>query len=205
MSKNNRMNRENKKRRRLAQEQKRAQREQSLTNDLGDVSDTDLRRIAHTISSGPLGVAFYRPQPWAKLHGCYDNVMEMISREGGDRFCGWMFHLRARPGVGHYFLATPHAVWRPPHDTRIVDVTPHPESKHRPIMRLGGVVFLVDSNASPVVITDKVSLSPPLRFFAVGDSPALVKYVAELTEQEVANFERDKRNALEGKWGHRNE
>ena len=162
----------------------------------GGVARADIDRFARSISSGPLGLAHHRPQPWASPHTCYNNASEMASREGGCIRCGWTFHVRTRPGIGDYVFATPHAVWHSPHDLSLVDVTPHPDPHHAPVMQDGSVLFLVDESAAPVGVTDDVILSLPLRFFAVGNSPALVEYVAALNALAVADFERDKRKVL---------
>jgi hypothetical protein len=62
-------------------------------------------------------------------------------------------------------------------------------------MQDGGVLFLVDGGADPVGIADGVFISPPLRFFAVGASPALAEYVAGLNERADADVEREKLDA----------
>jgi len=59
----------------------------------------------------------------------------------------------------------------------------------------GRVLFLVDSAADPVPVEGGGFISPPLRFFAIGNSPALVEYVGELNQKAVADFERDKQAA----------
>lgn len=170
---------------------------QSSPHNPEEVRPEDINRAARSISDGPVGLAYHRPQAWAQPHTCYGNVLEMMRREGGVGQSGWMFLIRMRAGVGYYIIATPHAVWRPPHDNILVDVTPHPDPKHAPVMQNGDVVFLVDNNANMVEVTDDVALSPPLRLFAVGDSPALVEYVAGKNEKYADEFEREKRNALE--------
>lgn len=215
MSKNNRQKREKKKRKKLAKQktQRASTHHQpgaakaapaAITNYAGSstgatasgVTGADIDRIARSISTGPMGLVHHRPQHWASPHNCYNNAMGMVSREGGRVRCGWTFHVRTKPGVGDYVFCTPHAVWHNPRDLSLVDVTPHPNSFHAPEMQDGGVMFLVDEAAEPVVVTDDVILSPPLRFFAVGDSPALAEYVAELNAQAVSDFEREKRDAL---------
>lgn len=199
MSKNNRQNREKKKRQHLAKEKDRMRREQSSANDSGGASLEDIKRIASSISNGPLGLAHHRPQPWAEPNACYDNVLKMVSREGGTGQSGWTFHIRTRPGVGHYVFAQPHAVWHNTDNGSLVDVTPHRDPKHLPVMQHGDhgdVLILVDSAADPVAVADKVFISPPLRFFAIGDSSALREYVAGLNERASADFERDKQDAL---------
>jgi hypothetical protein len=61
-------------------------------------------------------------------------------------------------------------------------------------MQDGSVLFLIDGTADPVVVTADVIISPPLRFFAVGDAPAVVDYVASLNERAATDS-----NATSGK------
>lgn len=169
-------------------------REQSSTTDPGGFSTEDINRVARSIGDGPMGLAHHRPQPWALPSSCFDNVQEMVRRNGGRGLSAWMFHPRMRPSVGRYVVATPHAVWHNPHDGSLVDVTPHPDELHAPIIQRGGVLVLIDSGADPVFIDDGVFLSPPLRFFAIGDSPTLAEYVSQLNERAVTDFEREKQS-----------
>ncbi len=63
-------------------------------------------------------------------------------------------------------------------------------------MQDGKVLFLGDSDADPFFITDTEAVSQPLRFFALDDSPKLAAYLAELSEREMTQFEREKKDKL---------
>lgn len=171
------------------------QSDQSDGNASGEVSSEAINRFARSISDGPLGLVHHRPQKWAEPHLCYNNVSEMVEREGGRGQSGWLFYIRTRPGVGNYVFAQPHAVWYK-RDGSLVDVTPHRDPEHLPVIVDGSVLFLVDSAADPVGVADGEFLSPPLRFCAAGDSPTLKQYVAELNEKSAADFEREKKAIL---------
>jgi hypothetical protein len=81
-----------------------------------------------------------------------------------------------------YIYATHHAVWHAPPDGRLVDVTPYPEEKHRPIQPSGCTLFLVDSAAQPIRTENQIA-PLPLKFFALGDDPALAEYLEKLNHE----------------------
>ncbi|WP_163787442.1 hypothetical protein [Myxococcus vastator] len=199
MGKNNRQNREKKKAKKVQKQfdktEKRRLRGDSHPESEGATID-QIMQVARSVSSGPLGWIDHRPNPGAKAHECYNNAQDMTNQAGGRVMPGWSFHLRFRPGVGSYLFTTPHAVWVPPDGDAPVDVTPYPEPFHAPVMDNGRVLFLGDLDADIVPIADGIYLSPPLRAFAIGGSPALAKYVAERNEKFTGDFESEKRAAL---------
>jgi hypothetical protein len=120
-----------------------------------------------------------------------------VQQSGGGVLYGWMFHYRetaALAGQG-YVLAVNHAVWHAP-DKKLIDVTPfdhHPH--HRPVVvNSDAVLFLIDSNASPLR-SDDAGLALPSWFFPLTDSEAIAAYVAELTAKELAEWEAQIANA----------
>ena len=99
---------------------------------------------------------------------------------------GWTFHHRlveSLPGPGYLFL-THHAVWHAP-SGELVDVTPYPDVKHRPIGPIGSILFLVDDKAKPFT-SEKMIAPLPLRFFAIDEAGDMLKYVQGLNEKEQA-------------------
>jgi hypothetical protein len=150
------------------------------------VTQKDIDAVARQISGGPLGLAHHQPFPGARFGHCFENAAQCVAKNGGQVLYGWTFHLRRPeklPGFPHYIYATHHAVWHAPPDGRLVDVTPYPEEKHRPIQPSGSTLFLVDSSAQP--IRTKNQIAPlPLKFFAVGDDPALAEYIEKLNREE---------------------
>src|SRR5688572_28586176 len=111
----------------------------------------DIEAVATKISPGPLGLVYHEPERWAQTRCCFDNVWRKVELTGGRERYGWTFHLKTRPGVVEYLFVTLHAVWNPP-DGRLIDVTPfHEDPIHHPLMKDGGIVFLVVDSARPVV------------------------------------------------------
>lgn len=91
---------------------------------------------------------------------------------------GWTFHSRIVEDIDGpgYLFASHHAVWHAPPNGSLVDVTPHPDPKHRPLGPDGSIIFLVDQAALPVRTGSQ--LAPrPMRFFARDEDPRLVDYV----------------------------
>lgn len=144
-----------------------------------------LEAFARTISREPLGLAFHRPEAWATPTRCFENAIRQAEQQGGRALFGWMFHYRVVgeiSGLG-YLIAVHHAVWHAP-TGQLVDVTPlHDDPKHRPISPGGDVLFLVDTNARPVVVGSIVGPRPS-RFHALDADERLVAYVRRLQEAE---------------------
>ena len=142
--------------------------------------------VARSISSGPIGLAKHKPEPWAEPLQCFENVGRMVEQKGGRVLHGWTFHVRFAenlPGLPPYLYVTHHAVWHAPPKGELIDVTPYPDERHRPIGQGGDAIFLVDYDAKPV--RSPTQIAPlPLRFFAIGDDPKLSAYVAELNRNE---------------------
>jgi hypothetical protein len=109
--------------------------------------------------------------------------MEKVRQEGGGILFGWTFNHHAAPGVGEYITATYHAVWHAP-GGQLIDVSPfHDDQRLNPYMENGGVLFLVDDTAKPVV-TDSLIAPLPLRYLPLGDDQHLRDYLSELIEKE---------------------
>jgi hypothetical protein len=146
-----------------------------------------LETFARTISQGPLGLAYYRPQAWAETTRCFENARRQAAEHGGRALFGWMFHHRVvadLPGPG-YLIAVHHAVWHAP-TGRLEDVTPiHQDPKHHPITPGGDVLFLVDTEARPVVSGQRVAPKPS-RFYALSADAALIAHVDGLQAAEDA-------------------
>lgn len=145
-----------------------------------------LTSFARTISQEPLGLALYRPPPWAAATFCFQNTKRQAEGHNGRALFGWMFHHRVVadiPGPG-YLIAVHHAVWHAPNGG-LVDVTPfHDDPKHRPISPGGDVLFLVDTKATP--ITDGFLIWPlPSRFQPLGIHEPLIAHVRHLQEEEA--------------------
>jgi len=148
------------------------------------ISKEEIDTIARTIGDGPIGLAHHEPDDGAEAHRCFENATMKVTRDGGQVMFGWTFHSRLVeniPGPGYLFAAH-HAVWHAP-DGRLVDVTPHPDPKHRPLGPDGSILFLVDRNAVPVQTGNQVA-PRPTRFFARDADPRLLTYVEELNRKE---------------------
>jgi len=144
-----------------------------------------LEAFARTISPGPLGLAFHRPEPWATPTRCFENAIRQAEQKGGRALFGWKFHYRIVgdiPGPG-YLIAGHHAVWHAP-TGQLVDVTPlHDDPKHRPISPSGDVLFLVDTNAQPIAGGSTIGPRSS-RFYALDADDRLVVHVRRLQEVE---------------------
>ena len=106
-----------------------------------------------------------------------------MERDGGRGVFGWTFHLRFAGGLGHYLLATHHAVWHSPSGS-LIDVTPfHADQRHQPINERGSVLFLLHRSAIPVQ-RGNVSAPLPLKFFAITESEEMRAYVKQLISAE---------------------
>ena len=141
--------------------------------------------IAPTISRQQLRLAYHRPKQWAEPTRCFENVDRKVSESGGGILFGWTFHHRfaeAIPGPG-YLYVTHHAVWHEPPKGMLVDVTPYPDPKHRPLWPGGDTLFLLDDNARPIR-SDKLIAPLLLRFFPLGDVPHLIAHVDRLNKDE---------------------
>lgn len=149
------------------------------------MNSESIEKFARTISQQLLSLAYYLPEKWAEPNMCFANVEKKRRMSGGTGRLGWTFLYRIAegiPGPG-YLVATHHAVWHRP-DGMLVDVTPFNSSQlHQPYCpRDGSVLFLLDDAALPSTSSDRISL--PLRFFACGDAPELIKHVEGLRESE---------------------
>ena len=139
--------------------------------------------FASTISRQPLGLALHRPETWAEPSRCFENVWEKMRRDGGTILFGWTFHHRIAQGTGEYLFVTHHAVWHASNGA-LINVTPfHQDSKHHPIRQEDGIVFLVDDAAQPVE-TGNVIAPLPFKFWPLGDSGKIVRYVEKLNLEE---------------------
>jgi hypothetical protein len=149
------------------------------------IGRSEIDSIAQSISNGPIGLAWHEPEPWAEPHRCFENAAIKAQAEGGKVIFGWTFHCRIVEmiqGPG-YIFASHHAVW---HDIsgRLVDVTLHPDQKHKPLGPEGNIIFLVDSSAEPVRTGNQIA-PLPTRCFARDADPRLVAYVSELNQKEL--------------------
>jgi hypothetical protein len=145
---------------------------------------TEIEKIARSISDGPVSLAKHAPEVGADAHRCFENAARKAERDGGQVMFGWTFHSRVVddiPGPG-YLFASHHAVWHAP-DGRLVDVTPHPDPKHKPLGSDGSIIFLVDRKAHPVRTGNQIA-PLPMRFFARNADPQLTAYVDELNLKE---------------------
>src|ERR1035438_6630677 len=81
------------------------------------ISQSDLNKaisaFASTISTGPLGLAKYRPESWGQQTRCFENVGRKVQQDRGRGQNGWMFQYKylADDNRLDYLLAIHHAVW----------------------------------------------------------------------------------------------
>jgi hypothetical protein len=153
----------------------------TLTKDMID-------KVARQVSRGPMGLAHYRPEAWALPTNCFRNVARKVQESGGRGLYGWTFHHRLAekiPGNPLYLYVTHHAVWHAP-DGSLVDVTPYPDERHKPIGQDGDTLFLVDEGAAPIAVAGQPA-PLPLRFFAIDESAELTRYIEELNQREKAS------------------
>jgi hypothetical protein len=139
-----------------------------------------------------MGLARHKPQPRAEALRCFENVSRVVDQKGGRILYGWTFHCRFAenlPGMPPYLYATHHAVWHTPPKGELIDVTPYPDEKHKPLGQGGDAIFLVDVEAKPIT-TSKQITPLPLRFFAIGDDLELAAYVEELNRTERERCEK---------------
>jgi hypothetical protein len=147
---------------------------------------TRIDAISKSISAQPLGLAYHRPEAWANPARCFENAARKAAQDGGRLQFGWTFHHRLverLPGPGYLFL-THHAVWNAP-SGHLIDVTPYPAEKHRPIGPEGSILFLVDDKAKPFT-SEKMIAPLPLRFFALDEEASMLEYIKGLNEKEQA-------------------
>ena len=155
-----------------------------MTIDMDRLIQGRIKEIAASVSQQPLGLALHRPEPWAKATRCFENVGRKISEDGGSGRLGWTFHHRYADnirGVGYLFL-THHAVWHS-RGGQLIDVTPYPDARHRPLSPSDDILFLVDDLAQPVLRPGLIA-PLPLRYFVLDDDPAFADYVDFLNKQE---------------------
>jgi hypothetical protein len=144
-----------------------------------------IEEIRQASGVGPVGLARLRPEQDARPHHCFENAMTKARRSGGAVVYGWTFHHRlvdAIPGPGYLFTRH-HAVWHAS-DGSLVDVTPHPEAKHRPYGTDDSIVFLVDHDATPIVTGNQMA-PRPMQFFPLAQDERLIAYTQELNEREA--------------------
>jgi hypothetical protein len=144
--------------------------------------------IAQIISHERLGLAYHRPEPWSQSSRCFENVARKALQDGGRTIYGWTFHhrlVRDISGPGYLFV-THHAVWRAP-SGQLIDVTPYPDPKHKPLAPRGDILFLVDSAAMPVMHEGLIA-PLPLPFLTMGDDESLAAHVRRLNADEQQNW-----------------
>jgi hypothetical protein len=154
--------------------------------DMHPISKAEIDAVAALISEGPLGLAWHKPEEGADAYRCFENAARKVEKAGGTVMFGWTFHHRVVveiPGPG-YLFSSHHAVWRAPSGS-LVDVTPHPDGRHKPLGPDGSIIFLVDRDARPVVTGNQMA-PLPMRFFARDNDPRLLAYVEELNRREEA-------------------
>jgi hypothetical protein len=144
-----------------------------------------IKEFAATISNQPLGLARYCPEVWGQPTKCFENVRRKVRQDSGRAQFGWMFHYRvvADIPVPGYLIAVHHAVWHAP-SGYLIDVTPfHSETKHRPLSPGGDVLFLVDDSATPVM-TERLIVPRPSRFYPLSADERLITHVQRLIREE---------------------
>jgi hypothetical protein len=150
-------------------------------------SKENIDRVARQVSSGPKGLAFHQPEPWAGVNVCIDNVLRKVERDGGRALYGWTLSMR-RAAAGDYLLFTHHAVWNSPVGT-LIDVTPlHPNPAIRPILQGSSTLILVDFDAEPVLIraaNGKHAYAPlPSKYLPLKEGEELQRYLAGRQQDE---------------------
>jgi hypothetical protein len=151
------------------------------------MTDEELQKFAAMISAEPLGLAHYRPEPWALNGYCIANVWKKVELSGGRAIFGWTFQIKTRP-EGEYLVATHHSVWCNPKG-ELVDVTRlHEIENNRPLRIDGDVVFQVDRQAQPIQENNKV-LPLPLWYHTYSGDDSLAQYVAKLQRDEVTSWQ----------------
>ena len=149
------------------------------------ITNTAIDAVARQVSKQPIGLALHRPESWAQATNCFRNVERKIAESGGRAQFGWTFHHRLAEkieGLPLYLYVTHHAVWVSP-DGKLVDVTPYPNPRHKPIGQDDDPIFLMDDSARPVPVGGQ-SAPLPLRFFAIDDSEELRAYITQLNQRE---------------------
>ncbi len=150
-----------------------------------------IREFAESIDAGPVGLARLDPVPGATPLNCIANALSARSARGGQVRYGWYFLLRESLDLGHYLIATHHAVWHDPDDLILIDVSPtHPDAKHQPLAQGNDVIFLVDDHAHPYERKDRV-IPLPSRFHAIGTNAQLMEYVAKLQNEEFESYNQE--------------
>ncbi|HML28910.1 MAG TPA: hypothetical protein PKE16_08740 [Hyphomicrobium sp.] len=146
-----------------------------------------INKAAREISAQPLGLAIQRADDDAVAVQCFSNVDKKMLKAGGRKQFGWSVHHRYAdkiPGPGYIYF-THHAVWVDPRG-HLIDVTPYPEARHRPLPAPGDTPFLMDDKAVPTK-----GLALPPRFFAVDEGEALATYVDELNAEAQAKYDKE--------------
>ncbi len=126
-----------------------------------------INMIAAGISGARVGLVLYKPEAWAEPHRCFENTEKKGKRDSGCVAFGWTFHHRIVadiPGPGYLFMSH-HSVWLGP-DGCPIDVTPHPDAKHRPYGTQDSIVFMFDPSALPMRANSIIG-PLPLQFFAL--------------------------------------
>ena len=155
-----------------------------LPRDLGAIIKACINTIVPKISKQQIGLVHQLPEGESQTARCFENVSRKVNSSGGRTQYGWTFHHRfveAIPGPGYLYI-THHAVWNAP-DGRLLDVSPYPDPKHRPLSEGNSTIFLVDDKATPVQ-TESLVAPRPLQFFALSNDQQLVTYVNQLNFKE---------------------
>ena len=160
---------------------------------MGDVQKVISAKVNEIGKDGPFppGLVLLQPDADALPARCFENVWKVVAAKGGRTIYGWTFHHRLVEGIDGpgYLYLTHHAVWQRPSDGALVDVTPYPNLKHRPLPGKGDNLFLVDMDARPVRRAEVIA-PLPLRFFPLSANARLVEYVAQLSRKEQAEYAR---------------
>lgn len=150
-----------------------------------------IQAIAPTVSTGNIWRARQEPESWAEPRRCFENVWRKIELDGGRAAYGWTFLHRYTehvPGSG-YLLLTHHAVWHAP-NKKLIDVSPYPVDRDRPLGPEGTTMFLADEMATPIV-RGNITAPRPLRFFAVEPlNEQMMAYVQKLNKEEAEKMGR---------------
>lgn len=149
------------------------------------LTNAAINAVARQVSKQPMGLALHKPESWAEATNCFRNVERKVAESRGRAQFGWTIHHRLAEkieGLPLYLYLTHHAVWISP-DGKLIDVTPYPNPRHKPVGQGDDPIFPIDDHAQPVPVGSQ-SAPLPLRFFAVDDSEELKAYIEHLNQRE---------------------